>query len=281
MGRRILLRDSADFSLPQKHRETRRSSSARVSCYAGVSFEIGKNGHCKVGDYTLLNGALLMAEDRSKSANIASSRGTSASPTPIFTRSSRHCGASTRGRARLSRRTVPSGRAIGTAGQNRRQRLDRDECRHFEGVTIGDNSVVAAGSVVSKSIPENVVVAGNPAVVVKGVAMSGAHCRSSRKIPQNACGFRRNFQSLGQNRRSRAQEAQSPWQVAPRLGQGAGGLWQVADGLGQRLRLLCLNREDFARNSRCFRQDRAELWQESADFGQGFTAFCQVLAELA
>ena len=37
----------------------------------------------------------------------------------------------------------------------------------LKGVTIGENSVVAAGSVVSKSVPANVVVAGNPAVIVK------------------------------------------------------------------------------------------------------------------
>src|SRR5438045_2261786 len=35
-----------------------------VSCYAGCSFAIGKNGVCTVGDFTLLNGALLMAEER-------------------------------------------------------------------------------------------------------------------------------------------------------------------------------------------------------------------------
>ncbi|MCM1070731.1 MAG: sugar O-acetyltransferase [Alistipes timonensis] len=35
------------------------------------------------------------------------------------------------------------------------------------GVTIGDNVVVGAGSVVTKDIPSNVVVAGNPARVIK------------------------------------------------------------------------------------------------------------------
>ena len=34
------------------------------------------------------------------------------------------------------------------------------------GVTIGDNVLVAAGSVVTKSVPSNVVVAGNPAKVI-------------------------------------------------------------------------------------------------------------------
>jgi acetyltransferase-like isoleucine patch superfamily enzyme len=37
----------------------------------------------------------------------------------------------------------------------------------LKGVTIGENSVVAAGAVVTKSVPENVVVAGNPAIIVK------------------------------------------------------------------------------------------------------------------
>ena len=37
----------------------------------------------------------------------------------------------------------------------------------LKGVTIGENSVVAAGSVVSKSVAPNTVVAGNPALVVK------------------------------------------------------------------------------------------------------------------
>ena len=35
------------------------------------------------------------------------------------------------------------------------------------GVTIGDNAVIAAGSVVTKDVPSDCVVAGNPAVVKK------------------------------------------------------------------------------------------------------------------
>lgn len=37
------------------------------------------------------------------------------------------------------------------------------------GVTIGDNVVVASGSVVTKDIPANVVVAGNPARIIKRI----------------------------------------------------------------------------------------------------------------
>ncbi len=37
------------------------------------------------------------------------------------------------------------------------------------GVTIGDNSVIGAGSVVTKDIPANVVAVGNPARVIREI----------------------------------------------------------------------------------------------------------------
>jgi len=40
-------------------------------------------------------------------------------------------------------------------------------CIIMRGVTIGDNSVVAAGSVVTKSVPPNTLVAGNPAAPIR------------------------------------------------------------------------------------------------------------------
>ncbi|NKI19512.1 acyltransferase [Spongiibacter sp. KMU-166] len=42
-----------------------------------------------------------------------------------------------------------------------------DRCTVLKGVTIGENSVVAACAVVTRDVPANVVVAGNPAKVVK------------------------------------------------------------------------------------------------------------------
>jgi acetyltransferase-like isoleucine patch superfamily enzyme len=40
-------------------------------------------------------------------------------------------------------------------------------CIILKGVTIGDNSIVAAGSVVIKDVPSNSLVAGNPATLKK------------------------------------------------------------------------------------------------------------------
>lgn len=39
----------------------------------------------------------------------------------------------------------------------------------LQGVTIGENSVIEAGSVVTKDIPSNVVAAGNPCKVIKKI----------------------------------------------------------------------------------------------------------------
>ena len=42
-----------------------------------------------------------------------------------------------------------------------------DGAKVLKGVTVGENSVVAAGAVVTRDVPANTVVAGNPAVVIK------------------------------------------------------------------------------------------------------------------
>ena len=44
----------------------------------------------------------------------------------------------------------------------------------LQGVAIGDNAVVAAGAVVTKNVPANVVVGGVPARIIKGITADGS-----------------------------------------------------------------------------------------------------------
>ena len=139
-----------------------------VSVYAGCSFAIQKDGKCTVGNFTLLNGAIVMSEELveigshcliSWGVGIADSDFHPLEPAqrlidahalaPFF-----------KGRPpRPKLKTAPV--KIGDnvwIGMN---------AVILKGVTIGDNSVVAAGAVVTKSVPANTIVAGNPAVEVK------------------------------------------------------------------------------------------------------------------
>ena len=139
-----------------------------VSCYAGCSFSIGEDGQCTVGDFTLLNGALIMAEEKieigshcliSWNVGIADSDFHPLDPAqrlvdaqalaPYFKDRPR----------RPKLKTAPVKIADNVwIGMN---------AVILKGVTIGENCVVAAGSVVTKGVEPNTVVAGNPAVVVK------------------------------------------------------------------------------------------------------------------
>ena len=51
------------------------------------------------------------------------------------------------------------------------------------GVTIGENSIVAAGAVVTKDVPANVIVAGVPARVMKPIAMEDKKLKNSPLFP--------------------------------------------------------------------------------------------------
>jgi acetyltransferase-like isoleucine patch superfamily enzyme len=139
-----------------------------VSCYSGCSFALGPQGTCSVGDFSLLNGALIMAQERitigsycliSWNVGIADSDFHPLDP--------------------AQRRIDARALAPYLADRPERPPLKtspvtiRDNVwigMHaviLKGVEIGENSVVAAGAVVTRSIPANVVVAGNPATIVR------------------------------------------------------------------------------------------------------------------
>ena len=139
-----------------------------VSCYAGCSFAIGENGKCTVGNFTLLNGALIMAEEKidigshclvSWGVGIADSDFHPLEPAQrlIDAQAVAPFYKDRPPRPKLETRPVKIGDNV-WIGMN---------AIILKGVAIGENSVVAAGAVVVKSVPANSVVAGNPAVIVK------------------------------------------------------------------------------------------------------------------
>jgi acetyltransferase-like isoleucine patch superfamily enzyme len=141
---------------------------AHVSCYAGCSFSLGENATCSIGDFTLLNGALIMAEERIEigshvliSWNVGIADG-DFHPLEPAQRIQDTLALAPYYKDRPARPPLKTAPVIIKdnvwIGMN---------AVILKGVTIGENSVIAAGAVVTKSIPANVVVAGNPAVIVK------------------------------------------------------------------------------------------------------------------
>ena len=129
---------------------------------------IGPNGTCTVGDFTLLNGALIMAEEQIEigthvliSWNVGIADSDFHPLDPVKRRQDTYALAPfypdrpPRPELKTAPVKICDGAWIGMGAII------------LKGVTIGENAVVAAGAVVTKSVPANTVVAGNPAVIVK------------------------------------------------------------------------------------------------------------------
>ena len=141
------------------------------SCYAGCSFSIGAKGSCSVGDYTMMNGVLVMAEERIEIGSYCMfswNVGIADSDFHPIDPAQRRIDAMALAPFAKDRPARP---VIGTAPV-----IIKDNvwvgmgAVILKGVTIGENAVVAAGAIVTKSVPPNAIVAGNPAQVVKILA---------------------------------------------------------------------------------------------------------------
>ncbi|HEY5893168.1 MAG TPA: acyltransferase [Chthoniobacterales bacterium] len=139
-----------------------------VSIYCGCSFAVGPNGYCSIGDFTLLNGALIMADEEITIGNhclISWNVGIADSdfhPVEPALRQQDALALSVLyprrpDRPKIGTKPVHIGNNV-WIGMN---------ATILKGVTIGDNAIVAAGAVVTKDVPANTVVAGNPAKIVK------------------------------------------------------------------------------------------------------------------
>jgi len=137
------------------------------SVYSGCSFAVKGKGRCTIGDYSLLNGAILMCEEEivigdycliSWNVGIADSDFHPLDPQER----KRDCVAlnpysEAKSRPPIETRPVRIGNNV-WIGMG---------AIILKGVTIGENSVIGAGAIVSHDVPANVVVAGNPAKIVK------------------------------------------------------------------------------------------------------------------
>ena len=104
-----------------------------VSCYAGCSFAIGENGRCTVGDFTLLNGALVMAEEKIDIGSYCLiSWGVGMADSDFHPLEPAQRLIDAQALAPFFKDRPPRPNVNDCARENLRQRLDRNECRDSE-----------------------------------------------------------------------------------------------------------------------------------------------------
>jgi len=113
---------------------------------------VDRDGRIEIGDYVLITPGVRI----SSSTEIRIGRGTMLASNVYLTDSDWH---GTYNRTQEMGQTAPI-----ILGENV---WVGDSAIICKGVTVGDNSIIGAGSVVTKDIPANVIAAGNPAKVVK------------------------------------------------------------------------------------------------------------------
>ncbi len=167
-GEGLYLETAQIFRFMRSKKERAVELGNHVSCYAGVSFALGENGSCKVGDFTLLNGALIMANESIEIGShclISWNVGIADSDFHPIDAAQRRIDTMALAPFYKDRPPRPEIKAAPVRIQD--NVWIGMNAVILKGVTIGENSIVAAGAVVSKDVPPNVVVAGNPAVIVK------------------------------------------------------------------------------------------------------------------
>src|SRR6201981_3729224 len=139
-----------------------------VSCYPDISFSVGENGRCTIGDFTLLNGALIMADEKieigsycliSWNVGIADSDFHPLEPAQRLIDAQALAPYFENRPARPTLKTAPVKICDNVwIGMN---------AVILKGVTIGENSVFGGGAWGKKPVKPNTVVAETPAVIVK------------------------------------------------------------------------------------------------------------------
>ncbi len=87
------------------------------------------------------------------------------------------------------------------------------------GVTIGDNVVIGAGSIVTKDIPSHVIAVGNPARVIRSLENSGLY----RIVPLKKEVYAKKTSAVGNMKENIPLYSYSSWEMAVR------NHWEIAD----------------------------------------------------